>query len=66
MPMIDKVMLLKRALIETVIGKLKFLGKLEHCFSDKKMMKRRSAIEPIIGDLRHFGRLGRNYLRGII
>ena len=26
----DKVMLLKRALIETVIGKLKFLEKLEH------------------------------------
>lgn len=30
MTMMDKVMLLKRALIETVIGKLKFLGKLEH------------------------------------
>jgi len=30
MPMADKVMLLKRALIESVIGKLKFLGKLEH------------------------------------
>ena len=30
MPITDKVMLLKRALIETVIGKLKFLEKLEH------------------------------------
>jgi hypothetical protein len=30
MPIADKVMLLKRALIETVIGKLKFLDKLEH------------------------------------
>lgn len=29
-PIADKVMLLKRALIETVIGKLKFLDKLEH------------------------------------
>ncbi|WP_341747213.1 IS982 family transposase [Candidatus Tisiphia endosymbiont of Dascillus cervinus] len=29
-PIIDKVMLLKRTLIETVIGKLKFLDKLEH------------------------------------
>jgi len=30
MPITDKIMLLKRALIETVIGKLKFLEKLEH------------------------------------
>ena len=30
MPITDKVMLFKRALIETVIGKLKFLEKLEH------------------------------------
>ncbi len=30
MPIVDKVMLLKRALIESVIGKLKFLDKLEH------------------------------------
>ncbi|BFD45679.1 MAG: hypothetical protein DMENIID0002_03250 [Rickettsia endosymbiont of Sergentomyia squamirostris] len=29
-PITDKVMLLKRTLIETVIGKLKFLDKLEH------------------------------------
>jgi hypothetical protein len=30
MPIMDKIMLLKRALIESVIGKLKFLNKLEH------------------------------------
>lgn len=30
MPIMDKVILLKRALIESVIGKLKFLDKLEH------------------------------------
>jgi Transposase DDE domain len=30
MPIMDKIMLLKRALIESVIGKLKFLDKLEH------------------------------------
>ena len=30
MPITDKIMLLKRALIETVIGKLKFLDKFEH------------------------------------
>ncbi|WP_375330190.1 IS982 family transposase [Candidatus Tisiphia endosymbiont of Nemotelus uliginosus] len=30
MPIMDKIILLKRALIESVIGKLKFLDKLEH------------------------------------
>lgn len=30
MPMIDKILLLKRALIETVFGKIKLLNKFEH------------------------------------
>lgn len=52
----DKMLLLKRSLIETVIGKIKFLGKFEH----SRHRSVRNAFVHIMASLIHYQALDDN------